>query len=101
LVKVCKDPWEVAAPHMSGVVDCMAEYFAGLLFGKHTADTERSNPTYYASINAASANDVPFGVLINVSHPMGELPPKTPQFRDVSGDFTLQRLRAYIRRNGS
>ena len=69
----------VAAPHMGEVVR-LAEFFSGDFSGKRTADPERSSPTYYTSIDAVSAKDVPFGGLIDTSHPMGELSPKNPSF---------------------
>jgi hypothetical protein len=49
----------------------LAEFFSGDFSGKPTADPERSSPTYYTSIDAVSAKDVPFEDLIDASHPMG------------------------------
>jgi hypothetical protein len=37
---------------------------------------------------------VPFGGLIDTSHPMAELSPKNPHFWAVNGDSQLKRLRA-------
>jgi hypothetical protein len=71
-------------------------FFSGGFSGKPTSDPERSSPTYYTSIDAVSAKDVPSGGLINTSHPTGELSPKTPHFGAVNGDFQLKRLRAYL-----
>jgi hypothetical protein len=72
------------------------DFFSHDLLGKRTADPERSSPTYYTSIDAFSAKDVSFGGLIDTSHPMGELSPKTPHFGAVNGDSQLKRLRAYL-----
>jgi hypothetical protein len=69
----------VAAPHI-GEVYGWRSFFSGDLLGKPTADPERSSPTYYTSIDAVSAKDVPFGGLIDTSHPIGELSPKNPSF---------------------
>jgi hypothetical protein len=69
----------VAAPHI-GEIYGLRSFFSGDLLGKPTADPERSTPTYYASIDAVSAKDVPFGGLIDMSHPIVELSPKNPSF---------------------
>ena len=69
----------VSAPHI-GEIYGSRSFFSGDLLGKRTADPERSSPTYYTSIDAVSAKDVPFGGLIDTSHPMGELSPKNPSF---------------------
>ena len=87
--------WGVSAPHM-GEIYGPRSFFPGDLLGKRTADPERSSPTYYTSIDAVSAKDVPFGGFIDMSHPIGQLSPKTPHFRDVNGDFQLKCLRAYL-----
>jgi hypothetical protein len=71
-------------------------FFSGDFSGKRTADPERSSPTYYTSIDAVSAKDVPFWGLTDMSHPMGSYPPKIPHFGDVNGDFQLKRFRAYL-----
>jgi len=55
-------------------------FFSGDLLGKRTAESERSSPTYYTSIDAVSAKDVPFGGLIDMSQPIGELSPQNPSF---------------------
>jgi hypothetical protein len=34
-----------------------------------TADAKHSSPTYYTSIDAIPAKEVPLGSLINTSHP--------------------------------
>jgi hypothetical protein len=72
------------------------EFFSGDLLGNRTADPEHSSPTYYTSIDAISAKYVPFGGLIDLSHPIGELSAKTPRFRDVNWNFQFKRLRAYL-----
>jgi hypothetical protein len=87
--------WRVAVPHI-GEIYGPRSFFSGDLLSKCTADPERSSPTYYTSIDAVSAKNVPFEGLIDMSHPIGELSPKTPHFRDVNGDFQLKRLRAYL-----
>jgi hypothetical protein len=50
----------VVAPHMGEVADRWS--FSGVLFGKRTADHERSSPAYYTSIDAVSAKEVPLEV---------------------------------------
>jgi hypothetical protein len=70
--------------------------FSGVSSGKRTADPERSSPTYYTSIDAVSAKDVTLAGLIDTYHSIGELSPKNPSFWDVSEDFQLKRLRAYL-----
>jgi hypothetical protein len=75
------------------------DFFSGDLLGKRTADPARSSPTiptYYTSIDAVPAKDVPFGGLIDTSDPMGSYPRKTPHFGAVNGDSQLKRLRAYL-----
>jgi hypothetical protein len=71
--------WEVAAPHI-GEIYGPRSFFSGDLLGKPIADPERSTPTYFTSIDAVSAKDVPFGGLIDMSHPIGELSPTNPSF---------------------
>ena len=71
-------------------------FFSGGLLGKRTADPERSSTTYYTSVDAVSAKDVPLGGPIDTSHPVRELSPKTPHFWDSNGDFQHKRLRAYL-----
>jgi hypothetical protein len=61
----------VAAPHI-GAIYGSGSFFSGDFSGKPTADPERSSPTYYTSINVVPAKEVPFGGLIDTSHPMGE-----------------------------
>jgi hypothetical protein len=78
----------VAAP-LIGEVYGWWSFFSGDFSGKPTAYPKRSIPTYYTSIDAVSAKEVPFGALIDTSHPMGELSSKTPHFGDVNGDFEL------------
>jgi hypothetical protein len=77
----------VAAAHVVDVVDWLS-FFPAVFSGKRTADPERSSPTYYISIDAVSAKDMPLGGLIDTYHPMVELP-KTPHFGDVNGDSTF------------
>jgi hypothetical protein len=68
-----------------------------VLFGKCTADPERSSPTYYISVDAVSAKDVPLGGLIDTSHTMGELSPNNPSFWGIrQWNLQLKRLRAYL-----
>jgi hypothetical protein len=55
---------------MGEIVD-RRRFFSGDFSGKRTADTERSSPSYYTSIDAVTAKDVPFGGLIDMSHFMG------------------------------
>jgi hypothetical protein len=86
--------WGIAAPHIGEIYGW--RIFSGDFSGKHTADPERSSPSYYTSIDAVSAKEVPFGGLIDMSHPMEELSPKTPHFGAVNGDSHLIRLRAYL-----
>jgi hypothetical protein len=86
---------EVAAPH-TGEIYGWRSFFSGDLLGKRTADPARSSPTYYTSIDAVPAKDVPFRRLIDTSHPMGDLSPKTPHFGAVNGDSQLKCLRAYL-----
>jgi hypothetical protein len=74
--------WGVAAPHIGEIYGPRSS-FSGDLLGKRTADPERSSPTYYKSIDAVSAKDVPFGVSSICLIPQGSYPPKTPHFRDV------------------
>jgi hypothetical protein len=64
-------------------------FISGDLLGKRTADPEHSSPTYYASIDAVFAKEVPFGGLIDMSQPIGSYLPKTPHFRDVNGISSL------------
>jgi hypothetical protein len=78
--------WGVAAPHI-GEIYGSRSFFSGDLLGKPTADPERSTPTYYTSIDAVSAKDVPFGGLIDMSHPIGELSPKNPSFKGRQWGF--------------
>jgi hypothetical protein len=63
--------------------------FSGDFSGKRTADPERSSHTYYISIDAVSAKDVPVGGLIDTPHPMEELSPKTPHFGTPMGISSL------------
>jgi hypothetical protein len=71
--------WGAAAPHI-GEIRSAEFFFSGDLLGKRTADPERSRATYYTSIDAVSAKDVPFGGLIDMSQPIGELSPQNPSF---------------------
>jgi hypothetical protein len=70
--------------------------FSGDLLGKRTADPERSSPTNYTPIDAVPTKDVPFGGLIDTTHPTGSYFPKSPHFGAPSGDSQLKRLRAYL-----
>jgi hypothetical protein len=54
----------------------LAKFFSCDFSGKRPADPERLSPTYYTSIDAVSARDVPFAGLIDISHPMGSYPEK-------------------------
>ena len=78
--------WGVAAPHIGEVVDWRS-FSSGDLLGKRTADPEPSSTTYYTSIDAVPAKDVPLGGLIDTSHPMGELFPKNPSFLGLQWGF--------------
>jgi hypothetical protein len=78
----------VAAPHI-GEIYGWRSFFAGHFSGKRATDPEPSSPTDYTSIDAVLAKDVPFGSLIDTSHPMGELSPKIPHFGAVNRDFHL------------
>ena len=69
----------VSAPHI-GEIYGSRSFFSSDLLGKRTADPERSAPTCYTPIDAVPAKDVPFGGLIDTSHPLGELFPKNPSF---------------------
>jgi hypothetical protein len=69
----------VTAPHI-GEIYGPRSFFSGDLLGKRTADPDRSSPTYYTSIDAVSAKDVPFGGLIVMPQPIGELSPQNPSF---------------------
>jgi hypothetical protein len=69
----------VVAPHMDEIVDWL-EFLFGVLLGKRTADPERSSLTYYTSIDAVYANNVPLGSLSITFHSMWKLPSKTPHF---------------------
>jgi hypothetical protein len=82
----------VAAPHI-GEIYGSRSFFSGDFSGKPTAEPKRSSPT---TIDAVPAKDVPFGNLIDTSHPMWEYPRKTPHFGAVNGDSQLKRLRAYL-----
>jgi hypothetical protein len=61
--------WGVAVTHV-GEIYSSHGFFSGDLFGKRTADPERSSPTNYTSIDAVSAKEVPLGSLIDMSHPL-------------------------------
>ena len=78
--------WGVAAPHIGEVVDWRS-FFSGGLLGKRTADPERSSTTYYTSVDAVSAKDVPLGGPIDTSHPVRELSPKNPSFLGLQWGF--------------
>jgi hypothetical protein len=66
------------AASRAGEIYGWRSFFSGDFSGKRTADPERSSPTYYTSMDAVSAKDVPFGGLVDTSQPMGELSPKIP-----------------------
>jgi hypothetical protein len=87
--EVHNDRLGVAAPHIGEVYGWWSFYFyfSGDLLGKRTADPERSSPTCYRSIDAVSAKDVPFGGLIDTSHPMRELSPQNPSFSGCQWGF--------------
>jgi hypothetical protein len=80
----------IAAPHISEVVGWRS-FFHGDFSGKPTAHPERSSPTYYTSIDAVLAKDVPFGGLTDTYHSTGELAPQKTHFGDVNGDFQPKR----------
>jgi hypothetical protein len=65
----------VSAPHIGEIYGWRSFFFfffSGDFSGKPTADPERSSPAYYTSIDVVPAKEVPFGGLIDTSHPMGE-----------------------------
>jgi hypothetical protein len=70
----------VSAPHIGDIYGSRRFLFSGDLLGKRTADPERSSPTCYTPIDAVPVKDVPFGGIIDTSHPVGELFPKNPSF---------------------
>jgi hypothetical protein len=69
----------IATPHI-GEIYGWRNIFSCDFSGKRTADPKRSSLTYYTSIDAVSAKEVPFVGLIDTSHPIGELSPKNPSF---------------------
>jgi hypothetical protein len=71
--------WGVTAPRI-GEIYGPRSFFSGDLLGKRTADPERSSPTYFTSIDAVSAKDVPLRGLIDMSQPIGEVSPQNPSF---------------------
>ena len=77
--------WGVAAPHIGEIVD-LRSFFSGLLLGKRTADPERSTPTYYASIGAIPAKDVPLGSHRYISSHGGVIP-QNPSFWGLQWGF--------------
>jgi hypothetical protein len=91
-IMICRG---VAAHHIGEIYD-WRRFFSGDFSCKRTADPEHSSPTYYTSIDAVPAKNVPFGGLTDTSHPVGELSPKNPHFMDVNGDSQLKRLQAYL-----
>jgi hypothetical protein len=86
----------VAAPHIGELYGSRSFSFSGDLLGKRTADPERSSSTCYTSIDAVPAKEVPFGSLIDTSHPVRELSPQNPSFWGVNGDSQLKRFRASL-----
>ena len=64
-------------------------FFSGDFSGKRTADPERSSPTYYTSINAVSAKDVPLGVSSIHLIPWGVIPHKPLIFGTSMGISSL------------
>jgi hypothetical protein len=80
---------------MGEVVDWRS-FFSRDFSDTRTADPERSRPTYYTSIDAVSAKDVPLGVSSIRLIPWGRYTLKTPHFGDSNGDFQLKHLRAYL-----
>jgi hypothetical protein len=69
----------VSVPHI-GEIYGWRSFLSSDLLGKRTAYPERSSPTCYTPIDVVPAKDVPFGGVIDTSHPMGELSPKNPSF---------------------
>jgi hypothetical protein len=68
-------------PHIGEVVGYRYLFF--LIFGSkgtRTADTGRSTPTYYDSIDAVSPKDVPFGGFNAKILYLGSYSPKPPSF---------------------
>jgi hypothetical protein len=76
----------------------LAEYFPVFSWAsaQQTPSARISHMNYYTAIDAVSVKDVPLERRIDTSHPIGSYPSKIPHFRDVSGDFQLKRLRAYL-----
>jgi hypothetical protein len=62
----------VSAPHIGEIYGWRSIFISRDFSGKPIADPARSSPTYYTSIDAVPAKEVPFGGLIDTSHPMGE-----------------------------
>jgi hypothetical protein len=82
---------------MGEVVECrLAEFFSGVLFGKRTANPERSSPTYDTSIDAVSAKDVPL-VVSSINLISRASYSKTPRLRDkrISGLNVYARISAH------
>jgi hypothetical protein len=78
----------IAAPDMGEVFDWRSFFPEVCASSAQPTLSLCLSPTYYASIDAVSAKDVPFKGLINTSHPMRELSPN-PIIVDVNGDFQL------------
>jgi hypothetical protein len=71
----------VAAPksstsHMGEVFDWRSFYSGVLLACTRTTDPERSSATYYMSIDAVCAKDVPFREIIDISRHLVSYPSK-------------------------
>jgi hypothetical protein len=71
-------------------------FFSDGFSGKRTADPERSIPTYYASMDAVLAKDMPMAGLIDTSHLMGELTPKKTLI--AGSPMWISSLNVYARR---
>jgi hypothetical protein len=65
--------------------------FSGVFFAQRTADPELLY-IYHRGFDQGCA----FGGSQRYISSHGELPPKTPHFRDVNGDFQLKCLQAYL-----
>jgi hypothetical protein len=85
----------VAAQHVGEVVGWRSFLFRWLLGQAHSRP-ERSSPTYYTSIDADSAKDVPFGGLIDTSYPKGVIPQK-PLLLGTSMNISICSLNVYGR----
>jgi hypothetical protein len=73
-------------------------FFSGDFSGKRTADPERSGSshTYYTSVDAVLAKDLPLRVSSIHLIPWGSYPQKLPVLETSMGISSLKRLGAYL-----